>query len=258
MSYGDGMVPRGPLPLKVAVVAWLVCGCFPSFDGFAASGDADASTSSGDFCRGTSHAFCCDFDGTDPLAAWTDREVASPDVLEVSTDYAVSRPAALLSHMARRSAQAPHRYAILRKTFPGGWRRAIVEFDFRFSSGAEQLDDHALGFLGVAYWSDGDWQGTNLSVGPNSSTLAGWGNRGDPPGAGRTGLAHEQWHHGRLEITPGTRVTATVGPMSYSVDLPSVSAGPNPRVALTVGVHGFNEPSADYTFLIDNVTVDFP
>lgn len=224
----------------------------------ASAADADASDAGARSpCSSGSHVFCMDFEGVDPLSQWTSLEQTAPGVLQVTADRAHSPSHAMHAHNPRLAA-GEKRYVDALKTFPGAWRRVVLDFEVYVVRPAFSAGDSNFGIFGIAFWSNGAVQESALSVTETATVLAVSSDGRYLGGTDGSMLPWDTWVHVHVEATPGGPVHATVGGIELTTSLPALAAWDSPRIDVTIGVLGYNSPVPDVDVYVDDVTVDLP
>lgn len=226
--------------------------------GDASAPEAGDAGSLGDAAHGEcGHAFCADFDGVEPLAAWSRRAPAPNGTIEVTTSRFASSPASL--HVSKPRADAKVE-SVIGKSFDGPWRRVVLDLDVYVPQPAFAPDDNFSSFVGVSFFSGTTRQGVSFSYGASATTLGAWDASGYLGGKGGPAMAFGAWTHLHLDVTPGGAVSGTLGSgadrATYAWTLPSQAAGAQPSVEVAAGILGFNSPLPDLDVYVDNVVVD--
>jgi hypothetical protein len=255
---------RVAIPATLFALAASACTLFFPLDGYGppsgasdasgASGASDAASDSpnaGPFCRGNEHAFCADFDEGALLDGWSSATRADAGDLALSTAQAKSRPLSLLSTILRRSSDGEQ--SMLNKTFPGPFRRTIVEFDMYFEQADWAADDVNAALFSFYFSSKTGGKDVYLIAAKDYSNFGRVGNA-----ANGAALTTNTWIHAKFDLDPGSQFVADVAGQHYQVTPTPFTAGDQPEMTLSLGVNGFNTPAPTLTAYYDNVTVDFP
>ena len=124
-----------------------------------------------DFCAGTMHAFCADFEDADPFAAWTQKYVDLGTTGTLSTTHATSPSHSFFATTPARAASTPNVGAVLEQRFSRPWRRIVVELDIYEDQPAWTAGDVNAGILSVETQSGTNGKAWFLVTGPNYTNL---------------------------------------------------------------------------------------
>lgn len=228
-------------------------------DGRAAITDAPLDTSAPDaaakdFCLSSAHAFCADFEGPAPLAAFRAPDVAPAGSLAVSSVRSLSGQSSLHCKLPRRGDDNINLVALVSQAIPHAFARAVFELDVFIEPTAWAEGDINLAIASVAIRSSTQSETVFLTVAQDyteigsSSFVAAPG----PP------VPEGQWVHVRIEYDPAGSLGAKVGSHSFETKtFPAFVSGEAPNVKIEVGLNTFNDPIAAVSVFYDNVTLDF-
>lgn len=206
----------------------------------------DASTER--FCLVAPHAFCADFDNGGLREGWTGEQIDPPGSLSLSTTRSTSPPTAFVAMMPRRPTKLAR--AALQKTFPGPFRRMVVEFDTYLDppDWASDGSDINGSLIDITFSSNTNSKALYIIVGKDYSRVG---------SETRSPLPTGTWLHVTMDVDPTNEVNVVVGTEHYRSAFAAPSAGAL-ETLISLGVIGFNAPAPLFQVYYDNVSVDFP
>lgn len=208
----------------------------------------------GGFCATAVHAVCEDFESGAPPLDWKS-DVCNGCGLTVTSASSTSPPYALETKLPRRDPGLVNpTFAMLRRSFAGAWKHTRVELDLFVRTPQWQPGDVNAGVVCVQLTSSTLSDGFCVSVGEQYVSMSGFGAAFTAPQ-----LAWEKWHHVVVEVdTAGGTASLLIDGMPQTQKIVPVVPGQSPETDVTVGIHGYNQPSPELVVLYDNVTIDFP
>lgn len=206
-------------------------------------------------CAAGTHELCADFDDGGVSAAWNQAGSQHPaGTLSQSTEHATSSPHSLSVTQMAQSGGAGEIRNCVESNILGNFTRAIVELDVWIDPPAWQSGDRDKGLVVLDMYSDSNRYGTVLFVdqaGTFSSLEGPSPEYHDvppiPPGA---------WVHVKLDYKLSGTLDVDIGGAKVQHTFAAATLGNNPRVALAVGLHGFNWPAPAFSVYYDNVVLD--